>query len=161
MLADLLPGPGSSTFFEIAAAGERFFFSANDGVHGYELWAVTTAPPPATDFYPLEPCRVIDTRLPSGPSGGPALSANTTRTFPVAGRCGIPATATAVAVTVTATGATDSGHFRLYPAGAATFPITSALNYVTGDTRASNGIFLLEAQARYRCGVAWLPDPAG
>ena len=31
-------------------------------------------------FFPLTPCRVVDTRGAVGPQGGPALSANTVRT---------------------------------------------------------------------------------
>ena len=52
--------------------------------------------PSATLWYPLEPCRVIDTRLANGDLGGPVLSANQTRTFDVTttpGTCGIPSNA--------------------------------------------------------------------
>ncbi|MDQ5873214.1 MAG: hypothetical protein M3547_13525, partial [Acidobacteriota bacterium] len=49
-------------------------------------------------FYTLPPCRVVDTRDPAGPWGGPALSANTSRSFTMIGRCGIPTTADAVSV---------------------------------------------------------------
>ncbi len=60
-------------------------------------------PPPATDFYTVTPCRVIDTRNAVGPSGGPILGANTTRSFPVTGgTCGIPSTAIAVSVSLSA-----------------------------------------------------------
>jgi hypothetical protein len=34
-------------------------------------------------FYPLAPCRVVDTRGPDGPLGGPYLQANQARNFPV------------------------------------------------------------------------------
>ncbi len=34
-------------------------------------------------FYPMTPCRVVDTRLPIGPLGGPNLGTNQTRDFPV------------------------------------------------------------------------------
>jgi streptogramin lyase len=43
-------------------------------------------PPPAALLYTLTPCRVMDTRNPAGPLGGPALAANTTRLFTVAGK---------------------------------------------------------------------------
>src|SRR5207249_5080796 len=37
-----------------------------------------------TVFYTVSPCRVADTRDAPGPSGGPALTANTIRTLPYA-----------------------------------------------------------------------------
>src|SRR5262245_26862379 len=53
---------------------------------------------PSTSFFTVDPCRVADTRSPDGPSGGPALPANSSRSFPVTGLCGIPTTAKAVAI---------------------------------------------------------------
>src|SRR5207244_955540 len=43
-------------------------------------------------FFPLTPCRVLDTRGPVGPQGGPALSANTVRNFSIinVNGCGVP-----------------------------------------------------------------------
>src|SRR5260370_23571828 len=47
-----------------------------------------TPPPPPPLFYTLAPCRVIDTRNPAGPYGGPALLSEATRVFSMAGQCG-------------------------------------------------------------------------
>jgi hypothetical protein len=91
-----------------------------------------------TGFYTLAPCRMADTRG----AAGPALGANTTRTFPVAGICDVPSTAKAVAINVTVTGATDAGNLRLYPAGGAV-PPTSAINFVASRTRANNAVIPL------------------
>ena len=55
------------------------------------------APPPATAFHTLAPCRVFDTRNPNGTYGGPALFAGQTRSWVVRGRCGVPATAKSIA----------------------------------------------------------------
>jgi hypothetical protein len=90
-------------------------------------------------FSTLTPCRVTDTRNPAGPSGGPALSANTTRNFPVTGICGIPSTASAVAINVTVVEETDAGDLRLYPAGGAP-PSSSTINFAAGKVRANNAI---------------------
>ena len=62
-------------------------------------------------FFPLTPCRVVDTRGPTGPQGGPALAANTVRNFTIIGvnSCGVPATAKAAAMNITAILATDFG----------------------------------------------------
>jgi ELWxxDGT repeat protein len=38
LVADIVPGSASSGILESAVAGNRFFFTANDGVHGSELW---------------------------------------------------------------------------------------------------------------------------
>ena len=98
-------------------------------------------PVPAA-FYSLTPCRLLDTRGPSGPLGGPALAANADRTFPIAGQCGIPATAKALALTVTVTQPTAQGDLRVHPGGG-TLPNTSTMNYAAGQTRASNSIVVL------------------
>jgi hypothetical protein len=96
------------------------------------------------NLFTLAPCRVLDTRDPAGPYGGPALAAGESRPFVLAGRCGIPASARAVTVNLTVTGPTSRGNLRLYPADQAV-PSTSTLNYVAGLTRANNAIVGLSA----------------
>ena len=90
----------------------------------------------AASFYTLPPCRVADTRLAPGPNGGPVLGANTSRTFPVTGVCGVPANARAVVLNVTAVAPTHTGNFRVFPAGAP-LPLASAVNFAAGRTRAN------------------------
>src|SRR5262249_54380811 len=90
-------------------------------------------------FYTLTPCRVLDTRNPTGPLGGPALAANADRTFTVTGQCGIPATAKAISANLTITQPTALGDLRVYAAGG-TMPTSSAINYRVGQTRANNAI---------------------
>jgi len=97
-----------------------------------------------TAYYTVSPCRVADTRNPNGPSGGPALGANTTRTFPVSSICGIPPTATAVAVNLAVFIPSADGDLRVYPAGAAV-PLASAINFRPGIVRANNAIVPLGA----------------
>lgn len=98
--------------------------------------------PQATSFYTLPPCRVVDTRLPIGPSGGPALAANGTRTFPVAGICGVPSSAKAIAAVLAVVGPQDLGDLRVGPAGSPS-PPTSAINFSPRKTRSGNGVFAL------------------
>jgi hypothetical protein len=100
----------------------------------------------------LTPCRLVDTRGPLGPTGGPAMGANSSRTFPATGRCGVPATARAVAVNIVAVNPGASGSLRLYPAGTAA-PLASSLNFAQGRTRANNGIIATGAggQITVRC----------
>jgi uncharacterized repeat protein (TIGR01451 family) len=93
-------------------------------------------------FHTLTPCRVVDTRAAAGPVGGPAMAAGATRSFPVVGRCGIPATAWAVSLNLAVTNASAEGNVRVSPGGTPV-PASSALNYAAGQTRANNATALL------------------
>jgi Carboxypeptidase regulatory-like domain len=111
---------------------------------------------PGLSFYTVVPCRVLDTRKPDDPLGGPALVAGTERTFPIAGNCLIPATAKAVSANVTVTRSTSPGNVRLYPAGAP-MPLASTINYATGQTRANNAIIPLNVSGQ----TAVIASPSG
>jgi Calx-beta domain len=106
-------------------------------------------------FHPVTPCRLADTRGPAGPSGGPALDANSSRTFPVGGLCGVPATARAIAVNVVAVNPGAAGNLRLHPAGSV-LPNASVLNFRAGRTRAGSAVAVLGAggQLAVRCDMA-------
>lgn len=109
---------------------------------GALLLGVVSVPAQTGRFYTVTPCRVVDTRNPAGPWGGPALAANTERRFTVVGQCGIPTNAGAVAVNVSATGASTGGNFRVYPAGVP-LPMSATVNYSAGQTRSNNGTYEL------------------
>jgi hypothetical protein len=100
------------------------------------------AVPSSTGFYTVAPCRVVDTRGPAGPWGSPALAANTSRSFQITGRCGVPSSAEAIVVNVTVTDATTGGNLRLYPTQSA-LPMASAINYRPSTPRANNGSYAL------------------
>jgi len=93
-------------------------------------------------FHTLAPCRLVDTRNPTGARGGPALGAGAVRSFPVAAACGIPASAWALALNVTVTQPTAAGNVRLFPGGTPV-PPTSSVNYAAGATRGNNAIVAL------------------
>jgi acid phosphatase type 7 len=97
-------------------------------------------PSEATSFYTIAPCRVADTR-----QIGPALTGGSTRSFPVAGTCGIPADAVAVAANVTAVNPSAGGHFQLRPTGGAALG-TSAVSFAAGRARADNVVLALGVQ---------------
>ncbi len=111
--------------------------------------------PTAAKFFTVSPCRAVDTRNPIGTLGGPALAANAKRVFPIAGVCGIPATAKAVAVNITAVNVTDTGDLRLYPAGGSP-PAASSINFSAGQIRASDAITSLGSggQVAVQCDMA-------
>jgi hypothetical protein len=97
-----------------------------------------------TDFFTLAPCRAVDTRNTPGPFGGPALAAGSNRTFTLAGRCSIPATAKAVSVNVTVTQPTAPGSVTLFQ-GSTALPAVQTLDYSAGQTRANNAVLPLGA----------------
>ena len=73
------------------------------GTASSATWSFTTgAPAGALRFVPVTPCRVVDTRRPGGAFGGPTMTDNSSRSFPIPqGGCGIPATARAYSLNVT------------------------------------------------------------
>lgn len=101
--------------------------------------AAAPPPPVASRFYSLSPCRAFDTRWPNGPFGGPVFNPLATRSFELAGRCGVPADARSVSLNVTATAETAVGYLTLYPGGTST-PLASTLNFLAGRTRANNAV---------------------
>lgn len=107
-----------------------------------DLGAYERCPACSTRFFTVLPCRVVDTRNPAGPRGGPGLVGGTDRAFTIAGNCGIPASARAVFMNMVVTGATAPGHLRLHPGGTAV-PLASSINYSAGQTRANNAVIPL------------------
>jgi len=111
------------------------------------------APPPAqTSFFTLTPCRVLDTRNPNGPLGGPALGAAAQRTFTAVGTCGIPSGTVALATNVTIVSPTAAGSLTNYPGNA--FPLgTSVINFAAGNVRANNAILELATDGTGTFGI--------
>jgi hypothetical protein len=99
-------------------------------------------PPSSSNYYTLPPCRLVDTRNPNGPRGGPAIAASARRNFTLTGVCGIPAAAKAVSVNLTVTGPAAAGNLKAFP-GDGIAPAASLLNFSAGQTRANNAIVLL------------------
>jgi hypothetical protein len=94
----------------------------------------------AMSFYPMTPCRLVDTRLANGPLGGPSLIASGTRNFPLlSSPCNVPATARAYSLNYTAVPHGPLGFLTTWPAGQ-TQPLVSTLNAPTGATTANAAI---------------------
>jgi len=97
----------------------------------------TTSNPEALQFYPLAPCRIVDTR--KGQNGG-TLQAGMERDYPMSGNCGIPSSAAAYSLNVTvlpAPGGLD--YLTVWPQGE-TRPTVSTLNDSTGTVVANAAI---------------------
>ncbi|MBL8216284.1 MAG: hypothetical protein JNK87_36535 [Bryobacterales bacterium] len=92
--------------------------------------AILTNPLP---FFPVRPCRVLDTRNPNSTFGGPVLGAAASRTVPVAqSACGIPSTALAYSLNITVVPRGPLSYLTVYPAGSAP-PLVSTLNAFEGS----------------------------
>lgn len=92
----------------------------------------------------LAPCRVLDTRgaTPGALAGG-AFAGGETRSYALAGRCGVPATARAVALNLTVVSPGASGGLVAFPGDQAAIPVASSLAYKPGVTRANNAVVRL------------------
>jgi hypothetical protein len=107
--------------------------------------------PGPTGFFTVPPCRVVDTRNATGPSGGPALTATRTRSFTLAGACGIPASAVAVSANLTVI-SSAGGYISLFPGNA--LPLgTSTVNFGAGQVRANNSVLILATDGTGTVGV--------
>ena len=91
-------------------------------------------------FYPLTPCRLVDTRNANGPLGGPTLVAGTTRDFPLrSGSCNLPSDAAAYSLNVTAVPQGSLPYLTIWPSGQSQ-PTASTLNAPTGTVVANGAI---------------------
>src|SRR5271157_3697644 len=104
-------------------------------INGY---FVPATDPAALDFFPLMPCRVIDTRR---GQGGPALQGMTEYDYTIQGMCGIPNNAQAYSFnfTVVPSNNVPVGYLTVWPYGQG-LPNVSTLNDYTGTVVANAGI---------------------
>lgn len=98
-------------------------------------------------FYPVAPCRLVDTRTGSGFNGSfgaPALDAGAARQIAVtAGTCGIPAQARAIAINATAVPRGPLGQLRVSPKGTA--PLSPTVHSSLAQIRANAAIVALSS----------------
>jgi hypothetical protein len=125
------------------AGGGVCFFATNDtelvlDINGYFDPATNAS---ALAFYPVTPCRLVDTRLAIAPLGGPSLAGGAARTFPIrSSPCNVPAAAQAYALNFTSVPRVASlGFLTTWPAGQSQ-PLVSTLNAPTGVVTANAAI---------------------
>ncbi len=91
-------------------------------------------------FYPLPPCRLVDSRGADAPAlaggGGPD------RLFVLTSKCGIPAGATSVSTNVTAVAPASGGTLSIYR-GDGALSGTTSVSFNPGITRASDAVLQL------------------
>ena len=139
-------GAGTSSITYTAGSSGPVALSVVVTANGCSANGAASVPlnPTCGSFFTIAPCRLVDTRDPIGPLGGPSLAAGAERSFSTRqASCGIPDTARSIAVNVTATQATADGDLRLFP-GNSGGPLTSTVNYRAGRTRANNAIVGLD-----------------
>jgi len=106
-------------------------------IDGYFVPAGTSS---SLAFYPLAPCRVVDTRNPAGSLGGPFIPGGGSRNFPVqSSSCNLPANAQAYSLNVTAVPHASLNYLTAWPTGEAQ-PNVSTLNSRTGVAVANAAI---------------------
>jgi DNA-binding beta-propeller fold protein YncE len=94
------------------------------------------------EFYPLTPCRVLDTRNANGPLGGPYLTTKQERDFPVlSSDCNIPSSAQAYSMnfTVVPYQGQSLGYLTVWGQGGSQ-PVVSTLNNLTATIVANAAI---------------------
>lgn len=93
-------------------------------------------------FYPLIPCRVLDTRKPNGDLGGPYLQGGQPRSFPLLeSSCNIPSSAEAYSLNFTVVPYQNQplGYLTVWPTGGSK-PLVSTLNNLTATIVANAAI---------------------
>jgi hypothetical protein len=122
------------------SGGAISVFATNDtdvilDIDGY---FVPTGTANALAFYPMTPCRLVDTRINLLSSG--ALSAATSRTLPVgSSSCNIPSAAQAYSLNFTVVPRGVLGYLSVWPTGQSQ-PLVSTLNDLTGTIVANAAI---------------------
>jgi hypothetical protein len=123
--AAIVPAGTSSSICAFATEDTELIIDIN----GYFVSATNAA---ALAFYTLPPCRLVDTRTPAGALGGPSLTGNTSRTFPLlSGPCNVPNTAQVYSLNFTVVPKGPLGFLTTWAAGQ-TQPPVSTLNANTG-----------------------------
>jgi hypothetical protein len=115
-------------------------FGTNDtdvilDINGY---FVPSSTPGSLAFYPLTPCRLVDTRNGTLLSG--SFATGQTRTLPIlSSTCAVPATAQAYSLNFVAVPPARVGFLTAYPTGVAR-PVVATLNDVTGTVAANAAV---------------------
>ena len=106
------------------------------------LTQIVNPVPTAAQFVNVPPCRMVDTRNPNGPFGGPPIAGGTSRSFPFeqsGNPCGIPANVAAFSLNITVVPNGHLGYLTIWPTGEGQ-PIVSTMNSPDGRVKANAAI---------------------
>lgn len=129
--------PNSTTTYSLTVSGASGCTSTNNAP--VTVTVDPACPSSGSAFYTIPACRMVDTREPDVP-----LIGGSQTVFAVVGNCGIPDGAKAIALNVTVVKPESDGYLTLYAAGIAR-PVTSTINYRSGQVRANNATVALNA----------------
>jgi hypothetical protein len=109
-------------------------------INGYFVNAASN--PSALAFFPMPPCRVVETRWYNpGSLGPPSMTAWQERSFPLLTTgCNIPTTAQAYSLNFTVVPKMNIGFLAAWPTGMGSMPNVSTLNVSTGAVTANAAI---------------------
>jgi len=133
------------TFTETASSNRTgLMFHGTDSNGAILLDNVVVTPtrqiPSATQFVPVTPCRVADTRNTNGAFGGPAVGGGTSRDFAIPNSaCGIPSSAAGYSLNVAVVPAGPLGFLTLWPSGQSQ-PLAATLNSIDGRIKSNAAI---------------------
>ena len=115
--------------------------SSGHYIHAIGMRVINAAAGPSGYLYiPVTPCRIVDTRLATGPFGAPELAAGSTRSFNIPqSSCNIPSSAVAYSVNATVLPNAKLNYLTMWPAGT-TQPVASTLNSLDGRIKANAAI---------------------
>lgn len=106
-------------------------------IDGYFVASGTVS---ALDFFPVTPCRLVDTRGSAGSLAGPSMTAGETRSFPLlTGSCNLPVGAQAYSLNFTVVPHGAFGYLSVWPSGEPQ-PYVSTLNAYTGTVTSNAAI---------------------
>ena len=144
-------GPNSSTNVNVPATTTYTLTATGPGgvANAQVTVTVQAAPPPGNlSFYPLTPCRIVDTRIATADGlHAPILAPSpAVRTFAIpAGLCAIPADARALSVNYTIVSAPAAGDLKAWAATEAAQPVATVLS----DGTRSFDLLLAATQAAH------------
>jgi DNA-binding beta-propeller fold protein YncE len=132
-----------STLLNNYGAGNIVVSSATNRIYvanGNNSISAFNGPTPL-QFFTMTPCRVVDTRDPNGPLGGPPIPGGTYRAFPLpqSQNCNIPAEAVAYSLNVTVVPHQALGYLTIWPATTPQ-PVVSTMNSLDGRTKANAAV---------------------
>lgn len=132
------PGPGGSFGGLIQVNGVFYGTTFDGGISGRGVvYSLTTG----QYLVPVTPCRLVDTRNPNGPFGGPAIPGNSSRSFtiPQNPNCNIPSSAAAYSLNVTVVPHGFLNYLTIWPTGQDQ-PGVSTMNSTDGRIKANAAI---------------------
>jgi uncharacterized repeat protein (TIGR03803 family) len=121
----------------VAAYSGDSNFAASSGM----LTQFVNPVPNPLQLFTVMPCRLVDTRGPDGPFGGPSMQGNTSRSFPLPQNtnCNVPDSAVAYSLNVTVAPQQPLGYLTIWPTGEGQ-PVVSTMNSPDGRVKANAAI---------------------